>query len=90
MEFFVIIEPAGSNFSSYSPDIPGCIGIGDTVEETVESMKQSVELALQEYVGSHFPMPKPQGMIRHLQSNTFEFEPNAFFTTIHVEVPQPA
>jgi predicted RNase H-like HicB family nuclease len=30
----VIIEPTGTGFSAYSPDVPGCAAIGDTEEET--------------------------------------------------------
>jgi predicted RNase H-like HicB family nuclease len=90
MEFFIVVERAGANFSSYSPDIRGCVGIGDTIEETVESMKQSIEIALEECLKNDFPLPEPKGMAHHIQSKQFEFEANAFFTTIYVEVPQLA
>lgn len=32
--FSIVIEKAGENYSAYSPDLPGCIAVGDTIEET--------------------------------------------------------
>jgi hypothetical protein len=30
----VIIEQSGTGFSAYSPDVPGCAAVGDSIEET--------------------------------------------------------
>lgn len=31
--FLIVVEKAGSNFSAYSPDLPGCVATGATPEE---------------------------------------------------------
>jgi len=33
-KFLIVIEKAESNYSAYSPDLPGCIATGSTIEET--------------------------------------------------------
>lgn len=32
--YLVVIEQAEGNYSAYSPDLPGCISTGATVEQT--------------------------------------------------------
>lgn len=46
--YLIIIERAGENYSAFSPDIPGCITTGITVDETLKNMKEAVELYLEE------------------------------------------
>jgi predicted RNase H-like HicB family nuclease len=36
MNFPVIIEKGTSNYSTFSPDIPGCAATGGSVEEVLE------------------------------------------------------
>lgn len=44
--YTAIIEPAGSNYSAYVPDVPGCIATGQTAAEAQEN----IGLALQDHV----------------------------------------
>jgi predicted RNase H-like HicB family nuclease len=32
----IVVEKAGSNFSAYSPDLPGCVATGATPEDVIE------------------------------------------------------
>lgn len=59
MKFTVIIEKAGQNFSAWSPDLPGCITTGPTVEETIRNMHEAISghLAVMREFGD--PMPDP-------------------------------
>ncbi len=43
-EYLVIFEWAGSNYSAYVPDLPGCISTGKTIEETELNIKEAIEL----------------------------------------------
>ena len=45
--FAVIVEKGDHNFSAYSPDLPGCVTTGNTVEETLENMKEAISFHLQ-------------------------------------------
>src|SRR5688572_9294654 len=35
--FLIVVEGAGSNLSAYSPDLPGCVATGATLQETKAS-----------------------------------------------------
>jgi predicted RNase H-like HicB family nuclease len=46
-EYAIIIEDAGSNFCAYVPDLPGCIGAADTIEEIEELMRKAIEFHIE-------------------------------------------
>lgn len=47
-EYLVVYEKGGTNWSAFSPDIPGCGSLGDTVDETRANMREAMELYLSE------------------------------------------
>jgi predicted RNase H-like HicB family nuclease len=47
MKYAVVIERAGSNYSAYVPDLPGCVATGSTVDEVRESLSEAVVLHLE-------------------------------------------
>lgn len=40
--YLVIIEKGVRNYSAFSPDVPGCIATGKTVEETIDSIRDAL------------------------------------------------
>ena len=58
--FLVIIEKGDENFGAYSPDLPGCIAVGDTVEEVKENMQEAIRMHLQGMIEDQEPIPVPQ------------------------------
>ncbi len=47
MRYAIVIEKAEGNYSAYVPDLPGCVTVGDTVEELIENMREAVEMHLE-------------------------------------------
>lgn len=45
-QYLVVVERAASNFSAYSPDLPGCIAVGDSREETLARMREAIAFHL--------------------------------------------
>jgi predicted RNase H-like HicB family nuclease len=45
--FLIVVEKAASNFSAYSPDLPGCIATGATPEETKARMQTAITMHVQ-------------------------------------------
>ena len=43
-EYLVIFEWAGSNYSAYVPDLPGCISTGKTLAEIELNIKEAILL----------------------------------------------
>jgi predicted RNase H-like HicB family nuclease len=42
MRYAIIIENAGSNFSAYVPDLPGCVATGATADEARRNITEAI------------------------------------------------
>ena len=65
-EYLVIIEQAKSNFSAYSPDLPGCVATGDTRDETLQRMRQAITMHLEGLRADGLPVPPPSSSAEYL------------------------
>lgn len=61
-EYVIVIERAEGNYGAYAPDLPGCVATGDTVEETVQLMKEAIELHIQGMIEDGEPIPEPRAV----------------------------
>ena len=57
--FLIVVEKAGTNFSAYSPDLPGCVATGATPEETKARMRSAIDMHAQGLREDHLPIPEP-------------------------------
>ncbi len=58
-EYAVVYEWAGSNYSAYVPDLPGCITTGKTLEETERNLQEAIELYIETLKDDGEPIPEP-------------------------------
>lgn len=59
MQYTVIIENAGNNYSAYVPDLPGCISTGKTIEETKKNIQEAIKMHLEGMREDGLPVPEP-------------------------------
>ena len=64
--FLVIIEKGKQGFGAYSPDLPGCVAVGDTQEEVVENMREAIVMHLQGMIEDQEPIPIPQTTVEYM------------------------
>lgn len=57
MKYAVVIEPSENGFGAYVPDLPGCVALGDTVDETLELIREAIELHLEGSARTGLPSP---------------------------------
>lgn len=62
MRYAIVIETAGSTYSAYVPDLPGCIATGVTVEDVERNMRGAIEMHLAGLRddGEAIPLPTSQ------------------------------
>ena len=56
-EYLVVYEKTASNWSAFSPDLPGCGSLGDALEDTRVNMREAMELYLSETAKAGEPIP---------------------------------
>ena len=47
MKVLIIVEETATGFSSYAPDVPGCIATGETRAEVEQLMREAIEFHLE-------------------------------------------
>lgn len=60
MRYAVIIEWAETNYSAYVPDLPGCVSVGDTLEEVTRNIREASDGHLEVMREYGDPIPAPQ------------------------------
>ena len=64
MRYAIVIEEAGSNYSAYAPDMPGCVATGSTVEETEREIREAIEFHLEGLRADNLPLNASKMIVR--------------------------
>ncbi len=67
MRYAIVIEEAGSNYSAYAPDVPGCVATGHTVEETERAMQEAIEFHLDGLRADQLPIPVASSRVDYVE-----------------------
>jgi predicted RNase H-like HicB family nuclease len=59
MKYLVVIEKTETGYSAYSPDLPGCVSTGATVDEVEKNMREAIDFHLDGLRQEGFPVPLP-------------------------------
>jgi predicted RNase H-like HicB family nuclease len=59
MRYAIVIEKSANGFGAYVPDLPGCVALGDTVQETEGLIREAIalHLAAMRKEGQQIPEP---------------------------------
>jgi predicted RNase H-like HicB family nuclease len=83
--YLIVIERGKNNCSAFSPDVPGCITVGDTMEETLDNMRD----ALRTHLDGEESIPEPRGLENHLADDSDLRDPGLIFASIPVADVSP-
>ena len=70
-KYLIIIESGSTNYSAFSPDVPGCVTTGGTVEETMRNMKKALEF----HLADETDLPEAKGLQYHLEEGILKESP---------------
>ena len=60
--YLVLVEGGPpSNYSAWSPDLPGCAGVGSTLDECVADMRSAIAFHLEGIAADGETLPSPTG-----------------------------
>jgi predicted RNase H-like HicB family nuclease len=67
MRYAVVIENAGTNFSAYAPDLPGCVATGATVAEAEQAIREAIAFHLEGLRADGLPVPAPSSSVNYVE-----------------------
>jgi len=62
----VVIEPTSTGFSAYSPDVPGCVAVGDTEDETRINFREALAEHFHAMREIGAPIPEPHTSVDYV------------------------
>lgn len=87
-KYLIVIQKSAHNYGAYSPDVPGCVATGATVEETISNMREALEFHLEGLLEDGEQLPESKGLAFYLAQNEPFAHVNDLLT--HVEVQERA
>ena len=63
MKYPVIYEKSANGWGAYIPDLPGCVALGFTLDETKRLIQESLELHLRSMREDGDPIPEPAHIV---------------------------
>ncbi len=67
MRYAVAKQAAGSNFSAYVPDLPGCVATGDTLDEAEAQIREGIAFHLEGLRADNLPIPPASGRVDYVE-----------------------
>ncbi len=58
-KYLIVIERTDTGYSSYSPDLPGCVSTGKSREEAEQNMREAIEFHVAGLREEGYPVPEP-------------------------------
>lgn len=67
MRYAIVIEKAEGNYSSYVPDLPGCVATGTTVAEVEAEIREAIAFHLEGMREDGHPVPAPSSQVEYVE-----------------------
>ncbi len=59
MRYAVVIEKGENSYGAYVPDLPGCVAVGETLEEVKALIAEAIEFHIEGMLEDGSPIPHP-------------------------------
>jgi predicted RNase H-like HicB family nuclease len=92
-KYLVVVEKAQNNYAAFSPDVPGCIATGETVEETTALIKEALQFHFESLLEAREDIPRPSGIEKHIADGIFldgEIAEDYYITEVALSLPHHA
>ena len=66
MEYVVILEQGEKSFGAYVPDLPGCVAVGETRDETMVLIREAIELHIESLRENGEDVPRPHSFVERV------------------------
>ena len=67
MRYAIIIEKGEGNYGAYVPDLPGCVAVGDTIEETRREIREAIEFHIEGMLEDGLSVPEPTSRVLYVE-----------------------
>jgi len=65
--YLIVIEQTDTGYSTYSPDLPGCVSTGRTREDAEWNIREAIEFHVDGLKEDGYPVPEPQASSSYIE-----------------------
>jgi predicted RNase H-like HicB family nuclease len=69
MRYAIVIEKGQTSYGAYVPDLPGCIAVGETIEEVRELIQEAIGFHLEGLREDGFSVPEPISICEYVETH---------------------
>ena len=66
LRYAIVIEKGEGNYGAYVPDLPGCVAVGDTIEETRREIAEAIAFHLEGMRADGDAIPEPTSEVTYV------------------------
>ena len=67
MRWAIVIEGTEGNYGAYVPDLPGCVTVGNSLDELRAMMQEAIEFHLEGLRADGLPIPAPSSRVEYVE-----------------------
>jgi predicted RNase H-like HicB family nuclease len=67
MRYAVVIEKSGTGYGAFVLDLPGCVAVGETIQETERLIKKAIEFHLEGMKEDGVEIPLPTSVAEYVE-----------------------
>lgn len=68
MRYAIIIEKGETSYGAYVPDLPGCVAVGETLEEIEALIREAIEFHIEGLREDGLPIPEPTSLFEYVET----------------------
>jgi predicted RNase H-like HicB family nuclease len=68
MRYAVVIEKGETSYGAYVPDLPGCIAVGETLEEAEQLIREAIQFHIEGLREEGLPVPEPSSFFEYVEA----------------------
>ena len=67
MRYAIVIEQAGTNYSAFVPDLPGCVASGSSIADVETRIREAIAFHLDGLREDGLPLPMPSSQVDYVE-----------------------
>jgi predicted RNase H-like HicB family nuclease len=65
--YAVVIEKGPTSYGAYVPDLPGCVAVGETLDEVTTLIREAIEFHIEGLRLAGEPVPEPTSSVAYTE-----------------------
>ena len=67
MKYAVVFEKGPTSYGAYVPDLPGCVAVGDTLEEVERLIQEAIQFHIEGMREDGDTIPEPTSTVKEIE-----------------------